>query len=270
MRPCLALVVVAVSVTACRADRMADHSPAVRACLADITVIGTVTEIEKELVEAKPYPGATDPVGYTVAVVKIETNINGAKAMTHIKVGFIPPTGKQRYPTPDLKPDMALLLFLDKHPDGKFYLMPSLSPPVNVTPDAKPLVEQVKKLAPAFADPTAALKAEKAEDRALAAGVLVTKYRYGRFNVPREQVKLPEGESKLLLDALAGGDWSQTGDFTPMTAVMMLGLTPKDGFTVPQPKAGEDAKALWKAEFARWRKAEGEKYEVLKWVPKAK
>jgi len=258
--------------TAARAERMADYPPEVRAAVAGVCVIGTVTEIEKEPVQAKPYPGATDPVAYTVAVVKVETNVHGAKNVTHVRVGFIlPPAGvAARYQLPALKVDQKVCLFLTKLPDAAIHLMPGLSPPVENSDANKAVLDAVKKLAPVFADALAALKADKAEDRAHAAAALLTRYRQSRYGGLTVEETIPAEESKAILAALAGADWKATGPFAPLTALNLLALNKSVGFNPPQPKPGEDAAVLMRDEFKRWTANEGAKYAIKKLVPKAK
>ena len=70
---------------------IAMRSPAQSAASAEVVVVGKVTAIEKESVEAQPFPNAPNKVSYKVAVVKIETNLAGAANTTHVKIGFVPP-----------------------------------------------------------------------------------------------------------------------------------------------------------------------------------
>ena len=122
-----------------------------RAMSAEAVVVGKVTSIEKEPVEAAPFPNAPNKVAYRVAVVKVETALAGVKNVTHIKVGFIPPPppapapndgglqprigGGIRRPglTPELKEGQEFVFFLAKHPNANFYIMPMMSPPVAPT-----------------------------------------------------------------------------------------------------------------------------------------
>ena len=214
--------------TAARADRLGDFAPEVRAAVADVTVVGTVTEIEKEPVQANPYPGAADPVAYTVAVVKVETNVHGAKNVTHVRIGFIlPPAGVPvRGPQPSLKADQKVCLFLNKHPDGGFHVFAPLSPPLENTDANKEVVARVTKLAPVFADPLAALKADKAEDRSHAAAALLTRYRQSRYVGLTAEEAIPADESKALLAALAESSGLPAG-------VQLLNLTRADGYNPP-------------------------------------
>src|SRR5262245_14547536 len=65
--------------------------PIERAFYVPVVVVGKVTAIEKETVDATQFPGAPDKVAYKVAVVKVGTNLAGADGVTHLKVGFTPP-----------------------------------------------------------------------------------------------------------------------------------------------------------------------------------
>ena len=178
-------------------------------------------------------------------------------------IGFIPPAGLQRYPQPSLKVDQKVCLFLNKHPDGGFHVFAPLSPPLENSDANKEVVARVTKLAPVFADPLAALKADKAEDRSHAAAALLTRYRQSRYVGLTAEEAIPADESKALLAALAESSGLPAG-------VQLLNLTRADGYNPPQPKPGEDAAVLMRDEFKRWAANEGAKYAIKKLVPKAK
>jgi len=256
--------------TAARANRIADYAPEIRAAIADVTVIGTVTEIGKNPVLAKPYPTAPEPIPFAVAVVKVESNVFGAKNVTHVRVGFIPAPAMPRTLQPSLKVGQKVCLFLTKHPDATFYLMPVMSPPLEVTDASKDTLARVKRLGPVFAQPLVALKAEKADDRAFAAAALLTRYRQVRFGGVTKQVPIPAEETQAILAALADSEWTAFGTFSSATAVSLLGLSKANGYAPRQPKPGEDALKLMRAEFKRWVAAEGKTFEVKKLVPTTK
>ena len=121
-----------------------------RAVTADAVVVGKVTAIEKDTVDAVPHPNVKEKVAYKVAVVKIESNLGGATNLTHIKIGFIPrpkvrPGGPVPVPpvgrpaiqpvrpirtgmqAPELKVGSEMLFFLVKHPTAEFYVMPGMT-----------------------------------------------------------------------------------------------------------------------------------------------
>ena len=268
---------------------MAAKPPAQRAVTADAVVVGTVTAVEPAEVEAAPFPGAEEKVKFKVAVVQVKDALAGAKGLTHIKVGFVPPAappagtgGIRRRPgllPPELKEGQEFLFFLAKHPDAGFYVMPNMSPPLDATDaGAKAEVEAAKKALAVVADPLKALKAEKAEDRHAAAVALLGKYRsYPDFGGEVEEGPISAEESKLILKGLAEGDWGKfrRDQPNPMQAFFSLGLSEADGFAPPNPQPAApgqpvDINALHKKAFEAWRAGPGKDYVVKRVTPKKK
>jgi hypothetical protein len=273
-----------------------------RAATAEVVVVGKVTAIEKETVDATRFKGDKEKVAYKVAVVKVEKALAGANNLTHIKVGFIPPPPVQPVPpgappaagglrpairpgrpglqAPELKVGQEMLLFLDRHPSADFYVMPGMSPPVDVSTDAgKKEIEAVKKVTELLADPIKALKSDKADVRGEAATLLVMKYRaYPPFGGEVDQVPVGADESKLILKALAEADWKAVqkapGATGPMQGFYQLGLTDKDGWKPPafppvQPGQPQpDFIGIQKDAFVKWLAGPGKDYQVKKVVPK--
>ena len=103
-----------------------------------------------------------------------------------------------------------MLFFLTKHPNGDFYVMPVMSPPLDVKSEAgKKELEAVKKLTETMADPMKGLKSDKPAVRAETAAIMVMKYRsYPEFAREVEQVAINAEESKLILQALTEGEWT--------------------------------------------------------------
>ncbi len=273
---------------------MAFVPPAQRAISADVIVVGKVASVAEELVQAEPYPGAKQKVGYQIATIKIGTGVQGSDKMTEIKVGFIPPpkpnpkapVGGIRPPirsgggSPQLKEGQEWMLFLSKHPSADFYIMPNMSPPVEMKDDqGKKDLEAVKKVVALLADPQKGLKSENAETRAETAAVLVLKYRsYPQAGGQADQVSIGAEQSKQILEALLEGDWSNRGfrpDALPngLAAFQNLGLNQKDGWVQPivvnQPGAPPvDYGAVQKDAFMKWLAGPGKKYEIKKFVSK--
>ena len=274
-----------------------------RAVTADVVVVGKVTAIEKDSVDAVPFPGAKEKISYKVAVVKIETNLAGAANITHVKIGFtpapkvqpggpvpVPPVGapaiqpirpiRPGLQVPELKEGQQMLFFLTKHPSADFYLMPGMSPPVDVsTAEGKKEVEAVKKVTDVLADPMKGLKSDKADVRAETAATLVMKYRSGpEYGGQTEQVAIDADESKLILKAIAEADWKQVrpgpGGMSAMNAFYQIGLTDKDGWVPPKfvrPAAGQppvDFAAVQKEAFVKWLAGPGKDYVIKKIVAK--
>jgi hypothetical protein len=257
--------------------------PIERALWVPVVVVGKVTSIEKETVDATPYPGAPGKVAHTVAVVKVETNLAGAAEVTHLKVGFVPPAkpgpnAKRRdpreRPAPELKEGRQMLFFLTRHVDGAFYTMPNTIFPVDgKAADFKAHVESVTKALAVVADPAKALAAEKAEDRFQAALVLVTKYRLYDGTRDIEAVPIAADENKLILKALAEGDWRidpKDVRLNGFLAVYRLGLGEADGWKAPIGKPGEEYSETTRKAFAAWLAGPGKDYRIKKFVPAKK
>ncbi|QJW96818.1 hypothetical protein [Frigoriglobus tundricola] len=259
-----------------------------------VVVTGKVTSIATDTVEAaSPFAGAKDKLKYKIATVKIDTGLSGIDGtkVKEIKVGFVPPpdpNAKQpglrpglrpgRRP-PELKEGQEAIFFLAKHPTADFYVIPGISAPFDIsTPEGKKTLEDVKKVAATLADPMKGLKSDKADVRAETAAVLVTKYRaYPAFGGEIEEVALPADESKLILRALAEGNWQAArigGAPNPFMAFNQLGLNEKDGWVPPiivnvpgQP--GPDYTVVMKDAFGKWLEGPGKDYKIKKVVPQA-
>ena len=278
-----------------------------RAVTAEVVVVGKVTAVEKDAVEAlAPHAGAKEKIEYRVAVVKIDSALSGAANLTHIKVGvpvpkpqpappaLVPPGGgpavrplrpiRPGFQPPELKVGQEWLLFLSKHPAADFYVIPSMSLPVDVKTDTgKQELGAVKKVTEVLADPMKHLKSDKADVRLLTATTMVTRYRaYPDAGGEVSEAPIGAEESKLILKALVEGDWSNKvrpgrgGDLAanPITAFYQLGLSDADGWKqpmFPRPQPGQppvDFNALVKAEFVKWLDGPGKEYRIKKLVPK--
>jgi hypothetical protein len=298
----LAVAVAALLAPADAAGLMiAFQPPAQRAINAETVVVGKVAAVAAQDVEVpSPYPGAKDKMKYRVATVKVTTGLSGAGKLAEVKVGFVPPpkvdpnakppVGRPirplpgRFGQPELKEGQELVLFLTKHPAGDFYVIPGMSPPIDLaTDEGKQELEAVKKVAAVLADPMKGLKSDKPEVRAETAAAVVTKYRARpEFAADLDQVAIPADESKLLLAALADGEWSnafrpgvgRAAGPTPMQAFYALGLTAQDGWVQPvvaRPVPGQpqvDFGIVLKDAFLKWREGPGKDYVVKRLVAK--
>lgn len=293
----LVVTAFAVGLTASLAPALmiAMKPPAQRALSVDVVVVGKVTAIEKETIEAAPFVGAPNKLQFKVAVVQVQTSLAGANNITHLKVGFIPPppavvqpAGKpglvlpnRRGPmAPELKEGQEFVFFLSKHPDANFYVMPNMSPPLDVkAEETKKDIESLKKVLAIVADPMKALKADKVEDRAFAASVLASKYRsYPDSGGATDQVPIAADESKLILKGLADADWTKFDRTAPngMQAFYSLGLRDKDGWVAPKPVPPQPGQTpvnynlLTKEAFVKWLDGPGKDYAIKRIVSKKK
>jgi hypothetical protein len=300
-RFCFSLAVAAAAVTLLAvpapALMIAMKPAAQRALTAEMVVVGKVTSIEKDVIEAAPFVNAPNKVAYKIAVVKIESTLAGKNNDTHIKVGFIPPLPPAapnpdappggiriapRRPNlaPELKEGQEFVFFLSKHPSANFYIMPAMSPPLDVkAEETKKELESIKKTLAVIADPMNALKSEKAEERIFAAATMLGKHRsYPDQGGEIDQVAISADESKLILKALAESDWTKIDRGSPngMQSFYQLQLTDKDGWVAPKPvrpQPGQPAvnfNEVVKEAFVKWLDGPGKDYVIKKIVPKKK
>jgi hypothetical protein len=239
----LMLPVMALAQEASKIAIIAPSPVPVRVATADMVVIGKVTSIEGQNVKAPAFPGAKDMAEYQVAVVKIEDAVLGAKGLKEVRVGFIPQTGGVRpvgYRPPMLNEGQEVCLFLSKHHEGDFHIMPAYFSVVdkNAATFEKDVAE-AKKAAKLMADPKAGFESKDAEERFLTAAMLVSRYRVRKASAtPPKEEAIDAEESKKILLALADADWAmkQPGPLplSPQYAFGQLNLTDKDGWTPPK------------------------------------
>lgn len=296
----LAAAVLAVAAPSAVAVKVAAPTlpPFQRALTSEVVVVGKVAAIEEEAVEAAPAPGVKEKVKYRIGVIKVESALSGAKGLTHLKVGFVPPPegnaqttppaaqplppggairlvrppGRVPFRQPTLAKDQEGVFFLRKHPTQAFYVMTVQAPPLDAKGEGfREQVERIKAALAATTDPMKALKAAKPEDRFLAAAALVTKYRTYPANGGKvEQVPVSKEETQLIIQALLERDWKQIDPNSPqaMQVMFQLGMSPADGWKVPPFNGQGNYHEFLKDVFAKWAKADGAKFTIKRFEAK--
>lgn len=240
---------------------------------ADAVFVGKVVEIEPAEVDAKPYPGAKETVKYKIAVVKITESIRGITEVKSVRVGFaVPAPRKVGAPIVGGGPrnqQFAVgqegLFLINMHPDGKFYHAPNFGSFVasaQKTFDSD--VKLAKRVVAVMANTKQALESKDADERLMAASILVTKYRTAR--VPgAKQEPIDAAESKLILNAIASANWkpARFGDPNPYQLFTQLGVTAQDGWKAPTKiKTQDDLRNAVQA----WIKDKGDSYRIKRFV----
>lgn len=272
IRRTAALLVLALTISPAFALKIAAPPGIVqRAATAEVIVTGTVTDFERDMVEAGQYPGSPQKVSYKIAVVKIDDALAGSKNETHIKIGFLPTDiGIRRgLPNFELKENATGAFFLKKHHEGPFYVFDYASQPLDAkSATYKTDLELVKKTVAAIADPDNALATKDAKDRYFAAAVIVSKYRTPISGATVRAEAISAEQSKQILQAILEADWSANEKDlpTPYQTFMKIGMTAKDGWK-PAPFNGNgDFNAHMKDEFKKWRDGDGAKFQIQKYV----
>jgi hypothetical protein len=267
-----ALVLVGLAlVGSLRADMIAPPPASQRAAQAQFVVVGKVIKVADRSVPAEMFKG--DERRMMVATVKVQESLLGRPGK-EIKVGtFITaPIAKDARPREivniNLVLDQEAMLFLQPHPTLKdTFVLPNYFDLVTKkdNPAFAAEREQVRKAATILKAPLASLRAKNAEDRFLAAALLISRY---RTPVPGNDSKtepVPAAETKLLLEALAEADWkAERGPLgfylAPRGLFFRLGLTPADGWKQP-----DDFNQI-EPEAKKWLKANAEKFKLQRFV----
>jgi hypothetical protein len=263
-RPLVPLTLLALLAPA-RGDMALPPPTRLKVAVADAVVVGKVTAVPDKAEKAQLYKD--DRRDMKVATVKVAIALMG-KTGTTAKVGFISfgAAGRPRYPVAQLAKDQEALLILTKHPTkkGVFYLANYYDVvPKKDNVSFKKEVEEAKKVAKVLASPVSSLKAKSADDRLLAAALLIARYKTSPgANAKTEPV--PAAESKLLLNVLAEADWGERPgrdyQLHPKTLFFRLSLTEKDGWV--QPKDFQEIALVAK----KWLKPNAGKYKMTRYV----
>jgi hypothetical protein len=242
---------------------------ATRIAKADAVIVGKVEALE-------PQDVMVGNVAYRIAVVKINDGVKGVKTEKTLRIGFVPEPMPKNDKGPivirtgarpvQLTAGQEGLFILKKQDKENFYTIGGVvGYYINSDKNADFAKEVMvaKTVLKVSENPLAHLKAKDAEERLLAASVLIEKYR--SFQGPKStQEPIDAAESKLIMQALAGSDWKTQANFmalrpSPVRLFQQLGVTAKDGFTVP---AGGNYQAAQEA----WVRDNAEKYRIQRFV----
>jgi hypothetical protein len=278
----LALLAYAATASAQNGGRVPPAPIPLRVISADAIVIGKLGKVEEKTVAATGFPGAKAKVDYRVLELKVGEALRGAKKGDVIRFGFLLLKADRNGPGPrtGISEDTVYvsgqecLFFLYKHHDESFYISPSDYPSIDKKQEsyAKAL-ELTRRCLKLWEDPKASLKAKEAEDRLLAAGMLIRHYRWyrpGKYGPETEP--LSAEESRLLLNILADADWptevppgnSLPFEMTPGPLFSQLDVTFKDGWTSP-----DGGYAVLYAAAKRWVKDHANTYRIQRFTPAA-
>jgi hypothetical protein len=227
-----------------------------RIALADAVIVGEVDALE-------PLDIKIDNTTYRIAVVKIKDGLKGAKDVKAVRIAFIP----LAKPDPKIIRTGARPVQLEPGQEGLFILKKIGNQDIytiggvvgyyinhDKNKDFDKEVQAARASAKAMDNPQAALKSRDAEERLLAASILITKYRTNRGpNVKLEPIDAEE--SKQIMQALADADWTNL-DFrsvrpNPTQLFQKLGVTAKDGFMVVGGANFQTAAQTWVRENAQ-------------------
>jgi hypothetical protein len=216
---------------------------AFRVATDDAIVVGKVTEVADKAEKAELYKG--DDREMKFATIKVQSAVLG-KIGTTMKVGFLaPPRSRpgrppaRQFTTVSLSKGQEACLFLTNHPTRKgVYYVASGRDLLGkeYSPDWKKMLPEIKKYAGLLATPMKALQSKDADERLLAAALLIERYKTPTDS--RKTEPAPAREVKLLLNVLAEADWNRgyvrNYKMSPRGLFVTLGATAKDGWVAPK------------------------------------
>jgi hypothetical protein len=235
-------IMLAANASPARALVIAPPPSPVRAAKAECIVIGRVVALEPQDVEAPPAANVNAKMTYRIAVIAVNESLKGVQGQNTLRLAFIPPPqGNQprirpgfRRPVLNLNVGQDGIFFLTKHFQGKFYLAPMYYDFVSSqTPNFDREVKETRLVIRWGDNPAQGLKSKNADERFMAAALLIEKYRTVSGPIQKTE-PIDAQESKQILTALLEADWKQDGRLNPWNLFNRLGLTPQDGWTFPQ------------------------------------
>ncbi|MBY0233138.1 MAG: hypothetical protein K2W96_27965 [Gemmataceae bacterium] len=246
-----------------RADMMPAGPVPERAGRADAVVVGKVVALEGKSVELPWSPGGKEKAAFQVAEVEVTERLAGSVPGKKLKLAYLPP-GRRGTPF-RVEKGKEGLLFLTRVHGTSYWRAEQYYDAIGKegNPGFAGNVDEARRAGRLLADPMKALKSKDAAERALAAGLLITRWR----TVPHAEEKARKQEavsaelSKLVLEGLAEADWKKPeySQFAPRQLFLKLGLTEKDGWKVKDFKAFE-------AEAKAWLKDNAGKHRLKKWT----
>jgi hypothetical protein len=239
-----------------------------RVATADLVVLGKVTAVDDEPVQAYPLArSATTPkVAFQVTTVRVESVIVGAEKLDEVRVAFMAPPAPNK-PRVTLRAGQAGCLFLRKHPEEPFHVVSTQWDLIDGTSKdfAKDLA-LIRRCARLLADPGPGLRSKDADERLLTAAVLVFHYRTVRYvykGPPRTEPTDAE-QSRLILKILGDGDLEPPDldePFTRLSLFLSMNLSARDGWVPPRAlREIPDAARKWLDEHT-------ESYRIPRFVP---
>jgi hypothetical protein len=277
--------------------------PSSVAMTADVVVVGKITEMEADPVEAVPH-GYRPPApksefdkpklpkaSYKIVILKIEDPLIGARGLTQLRVGVPDVIPGPRGGRPPIVPAVGQegCYFLTRHSTADFYVHLSGFgvAPLLKNPGFEKDLGEIKTVAKAIEDPVGALQSKKVEDRFIAAQTILS--RYGRI-APKQDARgeavtedIPAEENKLILDLLLELPWMQEGgppvspaNAKPSRSALWFYVhADKLGFKAPpvgarKPKAGQpppNVNKEWDEATTAFLKENRDKIKLQKPVP---
>jgi tetratricopeptide (TPR) repeat protein len=235
-----------------------------RVALADAIVVGQVTAVEGDPVEAFPLLKVRGgrKVPFTIAQVRVDRVLLGPADLGRVRVGVGPGPA-----VASLTEEQTGCFFLHKHPEESLYVLAARWEFVDRRhEDFATALALAGRCAALLGNADEGLRSNAADDRLLTAALLIFRFRTARSAYsgdPRTELIDPE-LSRRILAVLREGPLTDKAAREPtgrLTLFFRLGLTEEDGWRPPRDLQGITAAAeKWLAEHAAT-------YRIRRYVP---
>jgi tetratricopeptide (TPR) repeat protein len=236
---------------------------AMRVALADAIVVGSVTKMEEELVQASPLlkvPGGP-LVSFKILQVGSDRVLLG-QVGEQVRVGVGPGQAM-----PGLTEGQAGCFFLHKHPEEPFYVLSAGADFVDSRREEYgKVVALTERCARLLGNTDEGLRSRNEEDRLLTAALLIFRFRTVQSvyaGAPRTE-PIDAEVSRRILAVLAEGPLGDKAAREPtgrLTLFFRLGLTEEDGWTSPH-----DLPAITAA-AEKWLRDHTATYRIRRYIP---
>jgi hypothetical protein len=235
-----------------------------RVALADAVVVGTVTGLEEQPVRAYPLLKVRGGhrVAFTMAQVRVDRVLLGSAGPGRVRVGVGPGPNM-----PTLAAGQEGCFFLHRHPEEPFCALSAGSDFIDSRrPEYGKAVALAGRCAGLLGNPDEGLRSRTADDRLLAAALLIFQFRTVRSvytGAPRTE-PIEAGLSRRILAVLHEGPLADEAAREPtgrLTLFLRLGLTEADGW-VPPPTLPKVAAAAEK-----WLDENASTYRIRRYIP---
>jgi hypothetical protein len=243
-----------------------------RVAVSDLVVLGNLTAMDAEPVQASPFFkfAAAPKMTFRVGTLRVESVVSGNGKAGELRVGYAMPPPPAKAPA-SWKGDEEGCFFLRKHPEGAFHVILTPWDFLDATKKKEAYekdVAVVRHCARLLADPGPGLRSKDADERLLAAAVVIFHCRTPRYvykGAPRTE-SLDAEQSRLVLKILNDGELEPAEldePFTRLTLFFSMNLGRKDGWVPPRALREVPGAAR------KWLEENADTYRIPKYLPDA-
>ncbi len=285
---CLTILAHGLSPASAFADIAAPDPIPMRVARADLVFVGEVVGVLDQDIHVLAHPQAKAKTPNRIVMIRVLEGFVGTKKKGQlVKAGYPVPKQAQQgrpvvssrhgSPLARLKIGQKAVLFLKKHPSGKFAAASGF---YAVAPTPQPggkyykqqlkayskQLAEIRSTANVLANPAKALQSKDPEVRLLAVATYIATYRTYPTTRPVRMEPIDPKTSQLILTALAKADWKKPQVYTtlhPLNLFLRLGISPKDGLVFPPRRTTQQQ---MREIVQRWLRENATKYRIKRYA----